>query len=204
MVRFKLFLFIFAVSMSLRAQLNDSLVEELNIIRFDDQVYRQMLDSVRSKYGRESPEVIALWHKQHMNDSVNLNKVIRMIDQHGYPGRSLVGSSLQSTAFLVIQHAKLAIQEQYIELLKEAANNKELPWSALALLIDRINTRRDQPQVYGTQVFYNKETAKYELFPIENEACVDYRRSQVGLRPLKDYASMWGMEYQLPAKCQMD
>ncbi len=84
--------------------------------------------------------------------TLQLGSIIRQVDsliaRHGYPGKSLVGEYLKSTAFIVIQHNP---DERYLPLLTAAADKGELSWASLALLVDRVKTDKGEKQVYGTQ-----------------------------------------------------
>ncbi|MEN0003419.1 MAG: DUF6624 domain-containing protein [Bacteroidota bacterium] len=178
------------------ASLNKPLMEELRDIREKDQRYRMMMDSVNKAFGWESPQMQELWYKQNLLDSLNTERVLAIIEEHGYPGKTLVGGRLASTAFLVIQHADLDIQEKYLPMLKEAADKGELSKSSLALLIDRVEMRNGRPQIYGSQVQRNEETGAYEPAPIANPEQVDERRAEMGLGPLADYLSRWDIEWK--------
>ena len=43
---------------------------------------------------------------------------LEIIDEVGYPGKSMVGDQ-SGTAFLVIQHADLEVQEKYLDIITE-------------------------------------------------------------------------------------
>lgn len=178
------------------ASLDKEVMAELAEIDVKDQYYRQMMDSVRQEFGPRSAEMRELWVLQNEADSLNLVRVKAIIKEHGYPGKTMAGNRYGSTAFMVIQHSDLATQEEYLPLLTEAAEKGELSKSSLALLIDRIRVRNDQPQIYGSQVRQNPETEKFEPFPIENPEEVDKRRAEMGLGPLADYLSRWGIEWE--------
>ena len=105
-----------------------------------------------------------------------------------------MGEYQKSAAFLVIQHSP---DDKYLPLLTAAADKKELTWSSLALFIDRLKTRRGEPQVYGSQVGAVVD-GPYLLDPIEDEPHVNVRRAKVGLEPLEEYLRQWGITYQVP------
>lgn len=180
-----------------QATWNMAVREELKMIHHEDQYYRKMIDSISKKHDWESPEMKAHWKIINAKDSVNLIKVKKIIAEHGYPGKTLVGRDRMSTAFLVIQHSDLEVQEEYLPLLRAAADADELRWGSLALLIDRIHTRKDEPQIYGSQVRRNPETEKYEFFPIKDPENVNKRRAEVGLRPIEDYGKRWNIEFKV-------
>jgi hypothetical protein len=175
------------------SHLNKNLMRELEGISESDQRYRLMMDSVQKAYGWDSEEMKELWAKQNYADSVNLIRVKQIIKEYGYPGKSLVGEQA-STAWLVIQHADLATQEEYLPVLQEAASKGELPKSDFALLVDRIRMRKGEKQLYGSQL--ELKDGKYVFYPIEDEPNVDKRRAEMDLVPLEEYAGHFGIEYK--------
>lgn len=179
---------------------NKLLMQELEVIYESDQEHRIKLDFVQSTYGWESKEMRELWAaKQNQVDSLNLTKIKRIITQYGYPGKSLVGSQ-SFTAWLVIQHADLETQEEYLPILEDAANKGELPKSNFALLVDRVKMGRGEKQVYGSQI--QMKDGKYVIYPIEDEPNVNRRRAEMGLGSLESYIKRWGIEYKLPAETE--
>ncbi len=135
-----------------------------------------------------------LWQQIHQIDSINLAKIEQIIKQYGYPGQSLVGSKQGNTAWLVIQHSSLSVQEKYFPLMQQAAKEDEMQKSNLALLTDRIRLAKGQQQLYGTQVI-SDSTGKKAFGPIEDEANVNKRRAEVGLGPIEEYAKQFGLDY---------
>ncbi|CAM2068647.1 DUF6624 domain-containing protein [Sulfidibacter corallicola] len=177
-----------------QSQFNAQLVDELKSIRTADQENRVQLDATIKKHGSNSPEARELRAKIQATDKVNLAKVEKIIAEHGYPGKSMVGYQ-QTTAFLVIQHAPLEVQEKYLPLLSAAAESGELPKSSMALLVDRVLARTGKKQRYGSQVVRQPD-GTYQLHPIEDEANVNIRRLKMGLEPLEQYVAKWGIEYR--------
>jgi hypothetical protein len=142
----------------------------------------------------------SLWKQMQRADARNLPRVTAIIDQYGWPGKSLVGSSGSLAAFFVIQHSNLATMQKYLPLMRAAAAKGELEKQNLALLEDRVLTSQDKPQLYGSQYRYNTSTGKPEFFPIADEAHVDERRASMGLKPLADYAKGFGLDYHPAAQ----
>jgi tetratricopeptide (TPR) repeat protein len=176
---------------------NKSLRRTLREIKTTDQLYRSMRGATdRSKPGKQAL-IDSLWRLQTLIDSLNLIQVIGIFGQYGYPGDSLVGADLSSVAWLIIQHADLKYQEKYLSMLKEAADRKQLQWSALALLIDRIEMGNSRPQIYGSQLRCDSE-GKCVIYKILDEAHVNKRRYEVGLGPLQDYVMQWGITWTPP------
>lgn len=123
-----------------------------------------------------------------------MRQVDSLIARHGYPGKSLVGEYLKSTAFLVIQHNP---DEKYLPLLTAAADKGELAWASLALLIDRLRMASGKMQVYGTQLSSGDDN-RWKLLPIEDEPNVSARRAKIGLEPLGEYLQRYKLVYKLP------
>ncbi|WP_239022869.1 DUF6624 domain-containing protein [Pontibacter mangrovi] len=162
---------------------------------------RRKIAPLQEKYGNDSPEMQALWQEMREIDEENKKAVIAMIEEHGWPGKSMVGPQASSAAFLVIQHIpqeEKEIMEKYLPLLREAANNGEAEKSQLALMEDRVLMYNGKPQLYGSQLKMNNETGQYELHPIEDEANVDKRREEMDMEPLADYVKRFGLEYNPP------
>ena len=171
------------------------LMEEFETIRYEDQRYRQEMREVGETYGRQSPQMDSLWVLQNEADAINTDRIIEVLEERGYPGKSLVGPGMASTAFLVIQHADLEIQEKYLKTITDAADAGEVNWSSVALLVDRINMRNERPQIYGSQVSSDKETGQSFFFEIAEPYKVDSVRATVGLGPLSEYAKFFDFEW---------
>ncbi|MBI5538528.1 MAG: hypothetical protein HY951_00580 [Bacteroidia bacterium] len=173
--------------------------EILDSIYNSDQKYRNMLDSIFQKYGKESEEYKGIWNKININDSINLTKVISILDKYGWLGDNLVGKKGNSALFLVIQHSDLKTQEKYKPMMENAVKNGQASAASFALLTDRIEMGKGKPQIYGSQVQGNR-TNGYKLYPIFDEINVNIRRKEVGLQPLEEYLKQWNIEYKIPKK----
>ena len=181
--------------MKKKAGYDEALAAELETIRRDDQALRQSLSKLKTDEERKDT-----WLKINTLDSINLLKIEKIFLKQGYPGKSKVGGSLGSTAFLVIQHSDLAYQEKYFPLLEKATNEGELEKSSLALLIDRIRMRKGQKQLYGSQLHSNGGDSKMEFHPIEDEENVNKRRAEMGLGSIEEYAKLFKIEYKFVKK----
>ena len=182
------------------AGINFELKKQLAQIQYDDQKYRKMIDSIQALHPQGSEAYQAFIRDWMKMDSLNAAKIIQIIDEHGYPGRTIVGDGQASTAWLVIQHAPLETQVKYLPLITEAAEKGELRKADWALLVDRIRMRQGKPQLYGSQVIRDEETGQWKFHDIEDEANVNARRAEVGLGPLEDYAQHFGFDWVAPEK----
>lgn len=125
--------------------------------------------------------------RMHAVDAENSSFIRGVIEEHGWPGKSLVGTDGSAAAWLLIQHGPLDLQELSLPLLKAAVEQGEADRVNWAYLLDRVRMRRGEPQVYGTQ-FVRIGDGPLESHPIEDEATVDERRATLGLEPLAEYA----------------
>lgn len=182
--------------------INFDLIEELSTIRKTDQQYRMTMGSISEKYGWDSPQMDSVWVLQNFIDSVNTQRVEEIIAEHGYPGKSMVGDGQASTAFLVIQHAALEIQEKYLPIITKAADKDEVRWSSVALLVDRVRMRKGQPQIYGSQLNTDQETGKHYFALIKNPHEIDSMRATVNLGPIQQYADHWNLKWDADAHIQ--
>lgn len=176
------------------------LKEQLEEISMKDQTLRGIYEEITKKYGFDSPEkeyFNTLWSQE---DSLLLLECIDIIEEHGWVGRSKVGRKANTALFLVIQHAPLEAQEKYIPLLQTSVDAGESSGSHLALMQDRILMRKDQPQIYGSQVSYNPETGEGSVFEIQDPEYVNQRRKAIGLGPIEDYLKNWDIEWTVPQK----
>lgn len=178
---------------------NPMLERELKQIFVDDQRPRLQIDTIGKQYGFKSAQAQPIWEQMRQVDSLNLPKIELIISQYGYPGKSLVGEKQNETAWLVIQHAPLAVQEKYLPMLQQAAANGQLSKASVALTVDRIRVNKGQKQLYGSQVKNDANGKPAGFWAIEDEANVNKRRAEVGLPPLETYAKYYGFEYKLPS-----
>jgi hypothetical protein len=120
-----------------------------------------------------------------------------IIHQYGWPGPTLVGRDGAQAAFMLVQHAGLALQKEALPLVEKAYKKKELPGESYALLLDRVLVREGKPQMYGTQTRPFEEWKGEEpvMEPIEDEGNVDKRRAKLGMVPLHDYQKILTMVY---------
>lgn len=179
--------------------INLELMAEFKEIQRTDQEQRGYMREIQDKYGWDSPQMDSLWKIQTAADEANLARIEEVIAEYGYPGKSLVGAGNMGTAFLVIQHSNQEAQEKYLPLLKKAADDGEVRWSSVALLLDRVLLGQNKKQIYGSQISSDKETGEYFFSPIENPFQIDSIRNTVGLGPLQSYADHWEFQWD-PAK----
>lgn len=177
------------------ANFDKPLVALLDTIYDEDQGLRREISEVEKEFGRNSEEMKAHWALIQKKDSINLIKVQEILDERGWLGPDVIGGKGNMTLFLVIQHADLEVQEKYLPMMRDAVKKGNARPSSLALLEDRVALRNGEKQIYGSQIGRNPETGEYYVSPLKDPLNVDKRRAEVGLPPLQDYVSNWGIEW---------
>lgn len=160
---------------------NETLSQELAALANDDLSVRDALvaDGSLGNYGYH-PRMEAV-HKR------NATRLTEIIEQYGWPGKSLVGEEGAWAAWLIAQHSigNPPFMRRCLSLLKQAASNNEvIPWQ-MAMLEDRIRMYEGKPQVYGTQ-FQPSKNGELNPYPIENPESVNDRRLAVGLNTIEE------------------
>jgi hypothetical protein len=127
-------------------------------------------------------------------DKKNTAWMKKVVEKHGWPGKSLVGSDGAQSAWLLVQHADHDRDFQELCLKKmEALPAGEVDRRNIAYLTDRVLTGRGKKQKYGTQAQF--KDSKAVPLPIEDEAGVDKRRKEAGLEPLAEYLKQFEKVY---------
>lgn len=110
-----------------------------------------------------------------------------ILEECGWPGRSVVGDEAADAAWLILQHSigNPHLQRLGLSLLEAAATVGEAPMLQVATLEDRIRCNEGRRQRYGTQFDWD-ENGLLSPLPIDDEMNVDERRSEVGLVPLAE------------------
>lgn len=166
---------------------------ELLAMMYDDQRTRDELDSIVAESGWNSPEGKAAAAEDKRVDSANEARLKEIVAEYGWPGKSLVGEQAALGAFLILQGADLATQEEFLPLFAEAATKGEVLPMQHAMLQDRILMRKGAEQIFGTQLWNDPSSGKLGLYPIRDSSNVDVRRDSVGLGPIGDYLRAMGL-----------
>jgi hypothetical protein len=118
----------------------------------------------------------------------------KILDKHGWPGKSLVDTDGAEAAwYLAIQARKdLALQKRCLKLMKEAPKG-EVQLPHVAQLTDTILVAEKKKQLYGTSVLAKGGVLR--PYPIEDEDNLDKRRAEVGLPPMVDYLERAQRQY---------
>ena len=190
-------------------QLNLPLKRELDSMLVLDQCYRGYLSKIANNQDLSDSLMKALnindnltgvlWTYQNRIDSLNLIRVEQIIQQYGYPGRSVVGQPTNEAVFYIVQHSPKI--KTYFPLVKQAAQASQLPFHLSAMMEDRLLTEQLKPQIYGTQVASyplrsNSSKQEWFVWPISDPLRVNQRRSKAGFtQSVEDNAKRLGVKY---------
>lgn len=130
-----------------------------------------------------------------LQDSLDLVRVIAIIDSAGWLGEDVLGYKANQALFLVLQHAdaKPKLQEEYLPVMREAVVQGKARASELAMFEDRVAVNNGRPQIYGSQIGW--KDGKGFVKPMEDEEHVNERRAAVGLEPLEKYSERFGFTW---------
>lgn len=181
----------------LEASYDKPLQKELLEIYKDDQEIRNQYVSAQKKHGYQGKEMDSLGRIMVLKDSLNLIKIVKILDEKGWVGKDKVGGQANQTLFLVIQHSDLKIQQKYLPMMREAVKKGNASSSSLALLEDRVALREGKKQIYGSQIGTNPTTNTQYVLPLEDPDNVDKRRTEVGLGTLADYVKNWNIVWNI-------
>lgn len=177
----------------IEANYDKPLQAELLTILDEDQKYRIQMNETQKKFGQDSKEMNDLWKITIQQDSINLLKVKKILDEKGWVGKDKVGAQANSALFLVIQHSDLETQKKYLPMMKDAVIKGNANPGSLALLIDRIEIREGRKQIYGSQIGTNPDNKTQYVLPLIDPDHVDERRKEVGLGLMSDYVKNWNL-----------
>jgi len=167
--------------------LDEDLRRELTSLAKADQANRAGLPRVFAEHGHDSPEADSALAAMTAADDPIQKRLREIIEELGWPPRSLVGDDGSHAAWLLVQHSDSVYQRRVLPALAEAVQRGEARGADLAYLTDRVRQNMGLPQLYGTQVQWSDELETWEPYPIEDPEGVEGRRKEVGLEPLSEY-----------------
>jgi hypothetical protein len=149
----------------------------------DQQVRRQML----SAEGDERDAAVARGAQVDRENAVWLKSIV---EEHGWPTRSMVGDDGAQAAWLLVQHADLvpAFQKRALDLMTAALKEDEVFGPNVAYLTDRVLVNAGKPQRYGTQ--FHTVDGKLRPRPVEDPESLEERRKAVGLSTMEEYREL--------------
>ncbi|HZI18827.1 MAG TPA: DUF6624 domain-containing protein [Pyrinomonadaceae bacterium] len=160
--------------------MNEALRQTLLAMRDEDRRVRAELAATGELFEGYAPRMEEV-HRR------NARALESIVEQHGWPGRSLVGEEGAEAAWLILQHAIGApgLQRRCLPVLWEEAARGEVEPAQAAHLEDRVRFFERRPQRFGTHFDWD-ESGEMSPWTIEEPERVDDLRRCVGLRPLAE------------------
>jgi len=168
-----------------------------NVAKLEENYNWDLVNELKVVY--EEDQKYPLWETINEKDAINLEKVTKIIDEHGWLGSDIISKQGNGALFLVIQHADLETQLKYLPIMREAVEKGNARGSSLALLEDRTALRQGKRQTYGSQIGTDPDTDQKYVLPLEDPDNVDKRRAEVGLGPLAEYTGFFDFEWDVEA-----
>ena len=192
-----------------QTKLNKALKKQLDSVIALDQKYRDTLSLLMTPQKADSTaKSLSLtvvqannhyWRLQNRIDSLNVVFIESVFKKYGYPGKSMVDTPANEAAWYIIQHSNKI--HQYIDLIKKAADEHELPFHLYAMMLDRDLMDLGKEQMYGTQISCHKFksiTDECIVWPIKDPAKVNERRKQAGFpNTVEQNATRFGVVYRV-------
>jgi len=184
-MRVLIIIFSLIVSSVIKADINLELQKYLLSMEFEEQKIRKNIMVFRNN---KIPQ--KLIDKAHTIDVKNTKNLKKIIAEHGWPNKELVGTNGVSAAFLIVQHSPDSnFQESMLaNLNKSYKSNEGISGQQLALLIDRVLINQGKKQLYGTQ--FDIENNMVTFKPIKDKKIVDKLRAEMKMPPLAFYKKM--------------
>lgn len=190
-------------------KLDKNLTAILDTIFNTDQNQVGKMHRTQDEFGYDSEKAkteAAVFNENHL---IHLDKVETILNERGWLGSDIVGEQGNRTLFLIIQHSDLEIQLKYLSMMKEATRKGNVVSGDLAHLQDRIASKTEKPQIYGSTIKRYHETGIFDVWPIIDPANVDKRRSSVGLEPIAEYLNNrfgldWNIEEQIKRTAEFE
>ncbi len=125
-------------------------------------------------------------------DSINMAKLLKLIEQYGFPTWKLVGEQGSTNAWLIAQHSPEYIH-WYLKQYRKAVEDNNAGRQELAYMEDRILAMECRPQIYGTQLGYKNDGTLYLRTTIDMKR-LNERRYLMDLPAVDDHLKSAGME----------
>ncbi|WP_010232579.1 DUF6624 domain-containing protein [Gillisia marina] len=207
-------LFLLLITINISAQeINYDLKVKLDSIEEIDQELRKLYypisiqekKDILNKFGFSWEQFVEKdWEIIFQQDTLNIKEISKIIDQYGYPGKSLVGKPTNTAAWSVIQHSNQI--EKYFPLIEKAGIDNEIPMTLIAMMEDRILMYKGLKQKYGTQASGHEiidpktNETRWESFiwPVESPSEVNDLRKNVGFKKtIEESAKSMNIHYKV-------
>jgi hypothetical protein len=213
-----IFAFFILLTLNLSAQvINTELKAKLDSIMQKDQLMRELTDTrITEERKKEILDILGLkketfygnsngdaWGSVYSQDLQNMKDIRQVLNEYGYPGKTLVGVPTNKASWYVIQHSDAI--EEFFPLIEKAGKENEIPMTLVAMMEDRLLMQKGLEQKYGTQAhgqkIINIETGEEEyyrfIWPIKDPENVNDLRKSIGFNTtVEESAKSLGVVYK--------
>ncbi|MDR0574374.1 MAG: hypothetical protein LBG96_10170 [Tannerella sp.] len=167
-----------------KIKLQDSILRAISsqlddIFKEDQEIRNLFFDS----FDKDSISKAEILNKMEYIDSCNLVTVKRIINEHGFWGRSLRTNNSRNAMWTTLQHS--GVLSEYLNILRLAVKRDEIIPGLLALSEDRALLEKTGYQKYGSQ--YSLVDGRVVIGKLLDSINVDIYRKEMGLESLNDY-----------------
>lgn len=155
-------------NMELEESIEEMIIEDQNIQKLIIKNDKYNIDSLENR----KQEII----KKNCSNCKNI------LNNYGYPMMDLVSKRTSHNFWILIQHcdADIELQMKALSGLRKGLKKGVAIKSNYAYLLDRVRVNLGKKQVFGTQVYRNKE-GKYIPYPIRDSLNVNNKRQKYNI-----------------------
>lgn len=165
--------------------------ELLKRMERDQEVRRTLLDAAAKQgqnvddFLRENHDTDVVLRLKHA-DSDNRSWLKAVVQEYGWPGKSLVGEDGAHAAWLIGQHANddREFQENCLRCMNAIGPTEVAP-EDIAYLTDRVRLAQGKGQLFGTQLDF--ANGKLVLKKVDDREGLNLRRQQIGMPSIESY-----------------
>lgn len=158
---------------------------------------KKLVENIGEKYGWESKEINEVRKMALVHDSINLNKLKRIIEKEKWYGNELISEKILANLFEILHFSEIPIQEKYLPLMREVVKNSNVDANYLAIVEDQVAVGQGKKQIYGSQIKEDKVTHLLYVAPLEDPDNVDKRRAAIRIEPLAKYVMEWNIVWDV-------
>ena len=128
----------------------------------------------------------ALWVKQIEIDRANTKRLMRWIEECGWPSEERLGEGTPSMVPVLI-HMQMEEAAWVLPILREEVLNGRMPPRPYASIYDRKQQHEGNPQLYGMMQAFDSKTRTILAPAIHDLDATNKARAEIGMDPIEEY-----------------
>ncbi len=128
----------------------------------------------------------ALWVKQIEIDRANTKRLMRWIEECGWPSEERLGEGTPSMVPVLI-HMQMEEATWVLPILREEVLNGRMPPRPYASIYDRKQQHEGKPQLYGMMQAFDSKTRTILAPAIHDLDATNRARAEIGMDPIEEY-----------------